>query len=141
MCNVRYRFLIFPISGRIQPPGMFPRVTTNEEARRCGMAGRQVGVFAISVAAEMASMQIQNLRVYERRGLVEPDRTPGGTRLYSEEDVERLLRIGELLAAGLNLAGIAAVLSLEEENARLREQVARRRARAAAEPRPTGGEA
>ena len=105
------------------------------------MAGRQVGVFAISVAAEMASMQIQNLRVYERRGLVEPDRTPGGTRLYSQEDVERLLRIGELLAAGLNLAGIAAVLSLEEENARLREQVARRRARAAAEPRPTGGEA
>jgi MerR family transcriptional regulator, heat shock protein HspR len=73
------------------------------------------GVFAISVAAEMASMQIQNLRVYERRGLLEPERTPGGTRLYSHHDVERLQRIGELLGQGLNLAGIARVLALEEE--------------------------
>jgi DNA-binding transcriptional MerR regulator len=71
------------------------------------------GVFAISVAARMASMEIQNLRVYERRGLVDPDRTPGGTRLYSEADVERLVRIGELLADGLNLAGIQRVLELE----------------------------
>ncbi len=78
------------------------------------------GVFAISVAAEMASMQIQNLRVYERRGLIEPDRTPGGTRLYSHQDVERLRRIGELLSQGLNLAGIARVLTLEEEVRRLR---------------------
>jgi MerR family transcriptional regulator/heat shock protein HspR len=91
-------------------------------------AGRHEGVFAISVAARKASMEIQNLRVYERRGLVDPDRTPGGTRLYSELDVERLLRIGELLAEGLNLAGIARVLDLEaqverlsEENARLRD--------------------
>ena len=89
------------------------------------MAGRTSGVFAISVAAEMASMQIQNLRVYERRGLVAPDRTSGGTRLYSEDDVDRLRRIGDLLAAGLNLAGIAAVLALEADNERLRAQVAR----------------
>ena len=68
------------------------------------------GVFAISVAAEMVAMQIQNLRVYERRGLVEPDRTAGGTRLYSPADVERLHRIRDLLAEGLNLAGIAKVL-------------------------------
>jgi MerR family transcriptional regulator, heat shock protein HspR len=88
-----------------------------------------VGVFAISVAAEMTSMQIQNLRVYERRGLVEPDRTPGGTRLYSADDIARLHRIRDLLDAGLNLAGIAAVLQLEEENARLREQVRRLRER------------
>jgi MerR family transcriptional regulator, heat shock protein HspR len=87
------------------------------------------GVFAISVAAEMVSMQIQNLRVYERRGLVEPDRTPGGTRLYSADDIARLHRIRDLLDAGLNLAGIAAVLALEEENARLREQVRRLRER------------
>jgi MerR family transcriptional regulator, heat shock protein HspR len=86
---------------------------------------RHEGVFAISVAADMASMQIQNLRVYERRGLVAPDRTPGGTRLYSEDDVDRLRRIGDLLAAGLNLAGIAAVLALEADNERLRAQVAR----------------
>ena len=89
------------------------------------MAERDEGVFAISVAAEMASMQIQNLRVYERRGLVAPDRTSGGTRLYSEDDVDRLRRIRDLLAAGLNLAGIAAVLALEAENERLRAQVAR----------------
>ena len=89
------------------------------------MPDRSEGVFAISVAAEMASMQIQNLRVYERRGLVAPDRTSGGTRLYSEDDVDRLRRIGDLLAAGLNLAGIAAVLALEADNERLRAQVAR----------------
>lgn len=93
------------------------------------MADRAAGVFAISVAAEMTSLQIQNLRVYERRGLVAPDRTPGGTRLYSTEDIERLHRIRELLAAGLNLAGIAAVLALEHENASLRDQVARLRGR------------
>ncbi len=87
------------------------------------------GVYAISVAAEMVSMQIQNLRVYERRGLVEPDRTPGGTRLYSSDDVERLGRIRDLLADGLNLAGIAQVLALEDEVARLRAECRRLRAR------------
>ena len=86
------------------------------------------GVFAISVAAEMVSMEIQNLRVYERRGLLEPDRTAGGTRLYSRDDIDRLNRIRDLLAAGLNIAGIAHVLALEDrvqtlesENARLRQ--------------------
>jgi DNA-binding transcriptional MerR regulator len=78
------------------------------------------GVFAISVAAEMSSTGIQNLRVYERRGLVEPDRTAGGTRLYSAEDVDRLIRIRDLLDEGLNLAGIGQVLALESEVARLR---------------------
>ena len=78
------------------------------------------GVFAISVAAEMVSMEVQNLRVYERRGLIEPDRTPGGTRLYSPDDVVRLARIRDLLAEGLNLAGIAQVLALEAEVQRLR---------------------
>ena len=80
------------------------------------------GVFAISVAAEMVSMQVQNLRVYERRGLLEPDRTTGGTRLYSRDDLDRLHRIRELLAEGLNLAGIAHVLRLEERVRRLEEQ-------------------
>ena len=83
------------------------------------------GVFAISVAAEMASMQIQNLRVYERRGLLTPDRTTGGTRLYSGDDVERLERIRDLLADGLNLAGVARVLELEEEVAELRSRLDR----------------
>jgi DNA-binding transcriptional MerR regulator len=71
-------------------------------------------VFAISVAAEMVSMKIQNLRVYERRGLVDPDRTTGGTRLYSPDDIDRLHHIRELLADGLNLAGIARVIALED---------------------------
>jgi MerR family transcriptional regulator/heat shock protein HspR len=86
------------------------------------------GVFAISVAAEMVSMEIQNLRVYERRGLIEPDRTAGGTRLYSPDDIARLARIRELLAEGLNLAGIGHVLALEAEVARLRAANSRLRA-------------
>jgi MerR family transcriptional regulator/heat shock protein HspR len=73
------------------------------------------GQFAISIAAERADMQIQNLRVYERRGLLEPARTTGGTRLYSEADIAILRRISTLLGEGLNLAGIARVLSLEKE--------------------------
>ena len=93
------------------------------------MSEQSRGVFAISVAAEMVSMQVQNLRVYERRGLLEPDRTAGGTRLYSHDDLARLHRIRELLAEGLNLAGIARVLELEDEVRRLRAQNARLRAR------------
>ena len=83
------------------------------------------GVFAISVAAAMVSMEIQNLRVYERRGLLRPDRTAGGTRLYSADDVVRLERIRDLLADGLNLAGIARVLELEDEVDRLRARLVR----------------
>jgi MerR family transcriptional regulator/heat shock protein HspR len=75
---------------------------------------RSRGVFAISIAAEMVSMQIQNLRVYERRGLVSPDRTSGGSRLYSLDDIDRLHRVRELLAEGLNLVGIAHVIALED---------------------------
>jgi len=87
------------------------------------------GVFAISVVAEMVSMPAQNLRVYERHGLLEPARTSGGTRRYSTEDVERLHRIRDLLAAGLNLAGIAHVIRLEAEVERLRAECQRLRAR------------
>lgn len=86
------------------------------------MDERRRGVFAISVAAEMVEMPIQNLRVYERKGLLTPDRTAGGNRLYSPADLERLRRIGELLADGLNLAGVAQVLILEEEVRRLLER-------------------
>ncbi|WP_139977375.1 MerR family transcriptional regulator [Nocardioides litoris] len=91
------------------------------------MTASSQGVFAISVAAEMVAMEIQNLRVYERRGLVSPDRTAGGTRLYSADDIERLHRVRELLAEGLNLAGVARVLALEGEVARLRRDNARLR--------------
>jgi DNA-binding transcriptional MerR regulator len=81
------------------------------------------GVYGISVAAELVGTGVQNLRAYERRGLLEPGRTSGGTRRYSERDLDRLRRIGELLDDGLNLAGVAMVLHLEAEVARLREQV------------------
>jgi MerR family transcriptional regulator, heat shock protein HspR len=74
------------------------------------------GVFMISVAAELANMHPQTLRMYEARGLIEPQRSPKGTRLYSQEDVEKLRRIQEMTAElGLNLAGVERVLRLEEE--------------------------
>lgn len=84
------------------------------------LAAADRGLFGISVAADLVGTGVQNLRAYERRGLVEPARTEGGTRLYSEHDVRRLRRITTLLAAGLNLAGVEMVLELEAENARLR---------------------
>ena len=83
-----------------------------------------LGVYGISVTAELVGTGVQNLRAYERHGLVNPERTPGGTRRYSEEDLDRLRRIAELLGQGLNLAGIARVLDLEEANAELRDQIA-----------------
>ena len=79
------------------------------------------GVYGISVAADLVGMGVQNLRLYEARGLLEPERTDGGTRRYSANDLDRLRRIGDLLDAGLNLAGIGMVLHLEGENARLQE--------------------
>ncbi|MGW5237757.1 MerR family transcriptional regulator [Monashia sp. NPDC004114] len=78
------------------------------------------GVYGISVAAELAGTGVQNLRAYEARGLLTPERTAGGTRRYSAEDIDRLRRIGQLLGAGLNLAGIAMVIDLQDQNARLR---------------------
>jgi len=76
------------------------------------------GVFMISVAAELAHMHPQTLRIYEARGLIRPKRSPKNTRLYSQRDVERLRRIQQLTAEGLNLAGVERVLALER---RLRE--------------------
>jgi MerR family transcriptional regulator/heat shock protein HspR len=74
------------------------------------------GVFMISVAAELAEMHPQTLRMYEARGLIEPKRSPKGTRLYSHKDVERLRRIQEMTAElGMNLAGVEKVLELEEK--------------------------
>jgi DNA-binding transcriptional MerR regulator len=78
------------------------------------------GVYGISTAAELVGTGVQNLRLYEARGLLEPDRTEGGTRRYSADDLDRLRRISALLGAGLNLAGIAMVLDLEAENTALR---------------------
>jgi MerR family transcriptional regulator/heat shock protein HspR len=84
---------------------------------------RSEAVFVISVAAELAGVHPQTLRIYERRGLIEPYRTPGGTRRYSRADLDRLEMILELTEAGLNLEGVKRVLELEREVAELRESL------------------
>jgi MerR family transcriptional regulator/heat shock protein HspR len=87
-------------------------------------------VFVISVAAELAGVHPQTLRIYERKGLVDPARTSGGSRRYSQRDIRRLHLIQELTAAGLNLEGVRRVLELEAENTRLQAELARVRAEA-----------
>jgi len=84
---------------------------------------RHQAVYVISVAAELAGMHPQTLRIYERRGLVQPARTQGGNRRYSDADIERLQRIADLAEQGLNLEGIRRVMELEAENARLRAEL------------------
>jgi MerR family transcriptional regulator/heat shock protein HspR len=79
--------------------------------------------YAISVAAEISGTAAHNIRVYERRGLLRPARTQGQTRRYSDTDIERLARITDLLEAGLNLAGIAMVMQLQDDNAALRSRI------------------
>jgi MerR family transcriptional regulator/heat shock protein HspR len=80
-------------------------------------------VYVISVAAELAGVHPQTLRIYERKGLLDPARTGGGSRRYSDADIEMLLRIQSLTNDGLNLAGVRRVLELEAEIAQLRDQV------------------
>jgi MerR family transcriptional regulator/heat shock protein HspR len=84
-------------------------------------------VYIISVAAQLSGMHPQTLRIYERKGLIEPYRTPGGTRRYSDEDLERLGLIQELTSSGVNLEGVRRILALQSENRRLRAQVDRLR--------------
>jgi MerR family transcriptional regulator/heat shock protein HspR len=84
-------------------------------------------VYVISVAAELAGVHPQTLRIYERKGLVDPARTGGGSRRYSERDIARLRRIQDLTNAGLNLEGVRRVIELEDEVNRLRRELARAR--------------
>lgn len=102
-------------------------------------------VYVISVAASLSGMHPQTLRIYERRGLIEPFRTPGGTRRYSEADLQRLALIAEMTGAGVNLEGVKRILQMDAENAALRAEVRRLRrklaqteqsARPARQPRP-----
>jgi hypothetical protein len=113
--GVRYRFNTTSTADRARGSAEYAKghapVTDVDSAR---------GVYGITTAAELVGMGVQNLRAYEARGLLEPERTPGGTRRYSADDLERLRHIGDLLLAGLNLAGIAMVLDLETQNAQLR---------------------
>jgi MerR family transcriptional regulator/heat shock protein HspR len=87
-------------------------------------------VYVISVAAELAGMHPQTLRIYERKGLLDPSRTSGGSRRFSERDLDRLRHIQELTSTGLNLEGVRRVLQLETELARLREELVQVRAAA-----------
>jgi len=94
----------------------------NEQARETARA-----VYVISVAAELAGVHPQTLRIYERKGLVDPARTVGGSRRYSDVDIDRLRRIQELTTAGLNLEGVRRVMELEDEVAYLRSELQRAR--------------
>jgi MerR family transcriptional regulator, heat shock protein HspR len=86
------------------------------------------GVYGVSVTAELSGISPQSLRLYERHGLLTPARSEGGTRRYSGDDLARLQRISELVAAGVNLAGIARILSLEDRNVALEDDNAELRA-------------
>jgi MerR family transcriptional regulator, heat shock protein HspR len=95
-------------------------------ARRKGDPDPRQGVYMISVAAELAGMHPQTLRIYESRGLITPQRSAGKTRLYSQEDVERLRRIQELTSEmGMNLAGVEKVFELEAELEKVRARMDR----------------
>ncbi len=94
------------------------------------------GLFSISVAAELAGLHPQTLRIYEREGLLEPARSAGGTRRYSRRDIDRLQQICSLTADGLNLAGIRRVMELQEETRRLQAELATLRKRAGGSDRP-----
>jgi MerR family transcriptional regulator, heat shock protein HspR len=96
-----------------------------------GWADPDQGLFSISVAAELAGLHPQTLRIYEREGLLAPARSAGGTRRYSSRDISRLQEICALTADGLNLAGIRRVLELQDETRRLQAEVAALRGRAA----------
>jgi len=104
-----------------------------------GWADPDQGLFSISVAAELAGLHPQTLRLYEREGLVGPARSPGGTRRYSRRDISRLAEICALAADGLNLAGIRRVLELQEETRRLQAELAALHEQAAAARRPGRG--
>ena len=107
-----------------RPPSRRTRTTVRVSSNR--------GVFMISVAAELAEMHPQTLRMYETRGLISPKRSPKNTHLYSQDDVDRLRRIQQMTAEeGLNLAGVETVLEMEAELERARVEMAKLRERTA----------
>ncbi len=99
---------------------------TDYEHKPGSPPGSDRGVYGISVAAELSGINEQSLRLYERQGLLTPARSEGGTRRYSADDLARLQRISELVAAGVNLAGVARILDLEDRNELLDDRNAAR---------------
>ena len=115
------------------PPRPDPERPETRRAALFGGESASRAVYVISVAAELAGVHPQTLRVYERKGLVDPSRTGGGSRRYSQRDIERLRRIGMLTGLGLNLEGVRRVLELEAEVEALRTELERVRAEARTE--------
>jgi MerR family transcriptional regulator, heat shock protein HspR len=109
---------IFPLAGGNQ---MDNRSMPNDD-HKAGAPASDRGVYGISVTAELSGINEQSLRLYERQGLLTPARSPGGTRRYSTDDLVRLQRIRELVDAGVNIAGIARILGLEDRNAALEDR-------------------
>ena len=104
-----------------------------------GWADLDRGLFSISVAAELAGLHPQTLRIYEREGLIDPGRSAGGTRRYSRRDIGRLQEICALTADGLNLAGIRRVLELQEETRQLQAELAALREQVGGDGKPARG--
>ena len=122
-----------PLAPSVAQPGdarPAARDPARSGARAHGTGGGSRAVYVISVAAELAGVHPQTLRVYERKGLLDPSRTTGGSRRFSDRDLARLRRIQDLTAAGLNLEGVRRVLELEGEVARLQTELDRVRAEA-----------
>jgi MerR family transcriptional regulator, heat shock protein HspR len=105
-----------------------------------GWADPDRGLFSISVAAELAGLHPQTLRIYEREGLLDPARSAGGTRRYSRSDIDRLAEICALTADGLNLAGIRRVLQMQQETRQLQAELARLREMADSRATPGTGQ-
>ena len=111
----------------------------NDRNERGARDGPDRAVYIISVAAELAGVHPQTLRIYEQKGLVRPHRTRGNTRRYSEADIERLRRVQRLTQDGVSLAGVKRILAMEEEIHRLRDQIARLEASLESRPIPMPG--
>ena len=116
ICGPRHRLLLLGV-GNKKPVTDGDRTNTNS-AR---------GVYGMSVASELSGLDPQTLRLYDQRGLLTPARTVGGTRRYSDDDLSRLRRITTLVGDGVNLAGVAMVLALQDSNTRLQDEVSRLR--------------
>jgi len=116
ICIAWYRFYTSIEAGtQVEEDDVVPDDSSESPSSR--------GVYGITVAAELVGLGEQTLRLYERKGLLEPSRTAGGTRRYSEDDLAVLRRVSELIDAGVNLAGARHVLELEAANERLRSQI------------------
>jgi MerR family transcriptional regulator/heat shock protein HspR len=112
-------------------------MVTNDSADTQNQPAAGHGVYGISVAAELSGVPVQSLRLYESHGLLTPIRSDGGTRRYSSDDLARLRRITQLVAAGVNLAGIARILDLEDDNAALKAEHGAPTARAGRKTKPS----